>query len=178
MKIHNSYGTKDAYRWCIKNKYISRSLSEKDFRIIVNTINQYFQDRLLQGYDIKLPEMMGVIEIRKYKTHIGFEDGKLMTNMAVDWDKTLKLWYEDKESYDNRKLVRCDTKERFKIFYNKTKAKYNNKVFYRFSFTRDIRIKLKNIINNQGFDALLTYSKDGLYRCKCNSRQNKEEPAS
>lgn len=174
-KINNSYGLKDAYRWAIKNKYINRNITEANYRVIVNTINQYFQDRLLQGYDVKFPERMGVIEIRKYNTHISFEDGKLVTNMAVDWDKTLRLWYEDSEAYSKKTLVRCEAKERFKIFYNKRRAKYKNKDFYEFAPTRNIKIKLKNIIKDKGFDALLLYNDYGLHKCKCYSRQNKKE---
>lgn len=176
FKVHNSYGTKDAYRWAMKHRQIRRDLSETNFRVIINALNQSLQDQLLQGKDVNLPERMGRIEIRKYDTHVGFEDGKVVTNLSVDWDKTLRLWYEDKEAYMNRTLVRCETSERFKFMYCKGRAKYNNKIFYEFAPTRDIRLKLKEIINNQGFDALLLHDKNGLHRCKCHSRQNKEKP--
>jgi hypothetical protein len=176
FKVHNSYGTKDAYRWAMKHKQIRRDLSETNFRVIINALNQSLQDQLLQGKDIKLPESMGRIEIRKYTTFVGLEEGKIKTNLAIDWDKTLKLWYEDKDAYINKTLIRCETNEKFRIVYNKHKAKYNNKIFYDFTPTRDIKLKLKELINNQGFDALLLYSKNGLCRCKCHSGQNKEKP--
>jgi nucleoid DNA-binding protein len=170
FKVNNSYGIKDAYRWCIKHKQIDKSLSEKDFRIIINTINKSLQDQLLQGKDINLPERMGRIEIRKYPTYVGLEGDKIKTNLSVDWDKTLRLWFEDKEAYKNRTLVRCETKEKFKFIYNRRKAKYNNKSFYEFTPTRDLKLKLKEVINNQGFDALLLVDKNGLCKYKCSSR--------
>ena len=169
FRVNNSLGIKDAYRWCIKHRQIDKSISEKDFRIIINALNQSLQDQLLQGKDINLPERMGRIEIRKYQTYVGLEGGKIKTNLSVDWDKTLRLWFEDKEAYDNRTLIRCETKEKFKFIYNKSKAKYNNKVFYEFTSTRSLRLKLKELINNQGFDALLLVDKNGLHKCKCDS---------
>ena len=172
FKIHNSYGIKDAYRWCIKNKLFDKTISEKDFRVIINTLNLSLQDQLLQGKDIKLPEFMGRIEVRKYKTYVDFEEGKLVTNLKIDWDKTLRLWFEDKEAYNNKTLIRCETKEKFKIIYNKRKAKYNNKIFYEFTPTRDLKLKLKEKINNNSFDALLLRDRNGLHRYKRYSRQD------
>lgn len=169
FRVNNSLGIKDAYRWCIKHRQIDKSISEKNFRIIINALNKSLQDQLLQGRDINLPERMGRIEIRKYQTYVGLEGDKIKTNLSVDWDKTLRLWFEDKEAYDNRTLIRCETKEKFKFIYNKSKAKYNNKVFYEFTPTRSLRLKLKELINNQGFDALLLADKNGLHKCKCDS---------
>ena len=38
---------------------------------------------------------MGIIELRKYKSYIKEEDGKIKTNLPIDWDRTIRLWYED-----------------------------------------------------------------------------------
>ena len=51
---------------------------------------------------------------------------------------------------------------KFKFYYNKKKANYNNKIFYRFTPTRSLRLKLKEIIDKQGFDALLIGNVYGL----------------
>ena len=164
FKVNNSYGTKDAYRWAIKNRLIDRNISEKDYRKIINRLNQSLQDQLLSGKDMKLPCALGRIEVRKYETFVSLEGGKMRSNLAIDWDKTLRLWYEDKDAYDNRTLVRCEAKEKFVFMYCKSRANYKNKTFYEFTPTRDIKKKLKDIINNKGFDALLLYSKDGLHK--------------
>lgn len=168
FKVSNSYGARDAYRWGIKNKLFE--ISETDFRKIINTLNKALQDQLLQGKDIILPERLGRIEIRKYKTYVGLEGNKIKTNMSIDWQSTLKLWYEDEESCKNKVLIRCETPEKFKIIYNKSKAKYNNKTFYEFVPTRYLKTKLKELIINEGFDALLLWDKNGLYKHKCDSR--------
>lgn len=169
FKVNNSYGTKDAYRWCIKNRLIDKSLSETDFRKIINALNQLLQDQLMQGRDANLPELMGRIEIRKYGTFVGLEGDKIRTNLAVDWKRTLRLWFEDEESYNNKTLVRCETKEKFKFYYNRRLAKYKNKSFYEFTPTRSVKLRLKELINNQGFDALLFTDENGLHKYKCNS---------
>ena len=163
FEIRDSYGTKDAYRWCIKNRLINKSLSEKDFRIIINTLNQSFQDQLLQGKEAKLPASMGRIEVRKFNTFVGLEEGRIRTNRAVDWDRTLRLWYEDEESREAKTLVRCETDEKFKFYYNKKTATYNNKIFYDFTPARSLKLKLKELIDKQGFDALLIGKCYGLY---------------
>ena len=171
FKVHNSYGAKDAWRWMKKHKFldIGQEITEKQLRKIICGLNQTLQDQLLQGKDANLPELMGRIEIRKYHTFVGLEGNRIRTNLSVDWDKTLRLWFEDKEAYENKTLVRCETKEKFKFYYNKGKAKYKNKTFYEFTPTRDIKLKLKEIIDNQGFDALLFIDKNGLHKHKCDS---------
>jgi len=42
---------------------------------------------------------MGTIEIRKrtYSPRID-SDGKVILHAPIDWQKTLRLWYEDEES--------------------------------------------------------------------------------
>jgi len=42
---------------------------------------------------------MGTLEVRKRPTRVAIVDGKLVTNLPIDWDATLKLWYEDEESF-------------------------------------------------------------------------------
>lgn len=42
---------------------------------------------------------MGRLEIRKYDARITLQEGKVVTNLPIDWDKTLKLWSEDEEAY-------------------------------------------------------------------------------
>lgn len=157
FKVRDSNGTKEAWRWIKKNKWlnIGQPVTEREFGLIIKTINLYLQDQLLQGKDSVLPHRMGRIEIRKFKTTIAYRDGKLITNLPVDWEKTMKLWYEDKEAYKNRQLVRHEMKDRFTIYYNKHLALFKNKVFYQFSPTRAFKKRLAQSILNKGIDAPL-----------------------
>ena len=96
---------------------------------------------------------MGTIELRKYSPKIKIKDNKVKTTLPIDWDRTLKLWYEDQGSYKNKTLVRMNEKEVFKIFYNRNKANYNNKVFYDLRFMRGLKLKLKEKIKEGLIDA-------------------------
>lgn len=154
-KINNSLGVYDAYKYIRKNKWfnIGRPLTEKEFYSIIRTVNKYLIDSLLEGYSIKLPMSMGSLEIRKYIPFVGIKDNKLKETYPIDWNRTIKLWYENEEAYKNKTLVKVQNKEVFKIFYNRKSAKYNNKSFYELIPSRGVKDKLKEIIRDKGFDA-------------------------
>lgn len=56
-----------------------------------------------------------------------------------------------------KRLIRQETKEVFKVFYNKRRAEYPNKSFYQFHINREIKKGLKQKIKNGEIDALLIY---------------------
>lgn len=154
-KVTNSLGVYDAYKFIRKNKWfnIGRSLTEHEFYSIIRKVNDYLADNFIHGSDIKLPCRMGRIELRKYDARIAIDEGKVRTNLPIDWDKTLKLWYEDEESYKNKTLVKMEEKEIFKVYYNKQLADYNNQTFYEFSANRDLKRRLKRRIKEGKIDA-------------------------
>ena len=156
-KITNSVGVYDIYKGIRKNHWynIGRPLTEKEFYSIVRTVNTLIAEELSKGNDITLPQRMGVLEIRKYSPKITIKNGKVNAPLPIDWDKTLKLWYEDEESYNNKTLVKSDVKEVFRLIYNKTKADYTNKSFYELKFNREIKKKLKYNIKEGLIDAFL-----------------------
>ena len=154
-KINNSLGTYDAYKWIRKNKWcnIGRCLTEHEFYSIIRKVNDYLADSFLHGNDIKLPHRMGRLELRKYDARVTFDGEKVKTNLPIDWDKTLKLWYEDEEAYKEKTLVKVEEKEIFKVYYNKQLADYNNQVFYEFNVNRELKKRLKQRIKEGILDA-------------------------
>lgn len=156
-KIKNSNGVYDAYKWIRKNGWlnIGRPVTEHEFYTIIRQVNSHLVNSLLNGNDIELPHRLGTIELRKYKSKVSVQDGKVVTNLPVDWDRTLKLWSEDRESYTNKLLIRMEEKEIFKILYNKKKANYENKSFYVFEPNRNLKVRLKQRIKNKDVDAFL-----------------------
>ena len=156
-KIRGSYGVYDAYKWIRKNSWlnIGRCLTEHEFYSIIRKVNDYLADSFLHGNDIKLPHRMGRIELRKYDVRVSFDGEKVKTNLPIDWDKTLKLWYEDEESYKNKTLIKIPEKEVFKVYYNKNIANYVNKLFYQFNINRNIKTRLKLKIKNNELDAFI-----------------------
>lgn len=154
-KVKNSYGVYDGFKYYRKNKpkdkiYI---LSESQYFSIIRRINELFVDGLLKGEDVNLPCRFGRIELRKRKAGVFFDGNKLKSNLPIDWDKTLKLWYEDEEAYKNKTLVKIEEKEIYKLYYNRNLAEYTNKTFYQFNFNRDLKRKLKVSIKEDGIDA-------------------------
>lgn len=151
-KITASLGMREAFRYYTKK---SKALNEKDFRRVIRYINSILQESLASGEDINLPCRMGRLELRKFKTSVSFKDGKMITNLPIDWDETLNLWYEDKESFKTKRKVRMEVPEVFRVYYKKSTANYNNKSFFTFKVNRDLKQKLKTNIINKKVDAFL-----------------------
>jgi nucleoid DNA-binding protein len=151
-KITASLGMREAFRYYTKK---SKALDEKEFRRIIRYVNNLLQESLACGEDINLPCRMGRLELRKFKTSVSFKDGKIITNLPIDWDETLNLWYEDKESFKEKRKVRMEVPEVFRVYYKKSTANYNNKSFFTFKVNRDLKQKLKTNIINKKVDAFL-----------------------
>ena len=155
-KVRNSNGIYDAYKWIRKNKWlnIGRPLTEHEFYTIIRQVNNELAYSLIRGDDINLPNRMGRLELRKYDAKIRVDsNNKVITNLPIDWDRTLKLWSEDEEAYKKRILIKMEEKEIFKVFYNKKSANYENKSFMQFDVNRDIKRSLTQQIKNRAVDA-------------------------
>lgn len=151
-KITSSLGMREAFRYYTKK---SKNLDEKTFRKVIRCINSILQESLASGEEIALPCRMGRLELRKFKTFVSFKDGKMITNLPIDWDETLNLWYEDNVSYLKKVKVRMEIPEVFRVYYKKSKSNYNNKSFFTFKAGRDLKQKLKTNIINKKVDAFL-----------------------
>jgi hypothetical protein len=155
FKISGSLGVYDAYKYIRKNKWfnIGKPISESLFYSIIRKMNKKFADAFVKGYDIVFPNRMGTIELRKWEPSYKIVNGKIKASFKVDWDKTIKLWYEDEEAYKNRTLIKMQEEEIFKIIYNRVKADYTNKTFMYFTPVRDLKLRIKEKIKNKEIDA-------------------------
>ena len=156
-KVKNSYGVYDGFKYYRKNrpkehKYV---LTESQYFSIIRRVNELLGEALINGEDVTLPYRLGRLEIRKYEARITTDGKKVRTNLPIDWDRTLKLWYEDKESYKNKTLIKAEEKEIYKIYYNRNVAEYKNKSFYTFSLNRNLKRKLKQNIKDRKIDAFI-----------------------
>ena len=155
-KITNSLGVYDAYKYIRKNKWfdIGRSLTEHEFYQIIRRINNYLAEELVNGNDITFPNRMGKLELRKRNSlPVIDKNGSLKVTYAIDWDSTLKLWYDDEEAFNSKTLVKLPEKNIFRVRYNKDTANYKNKSFMEFQVNRDIKTRLKQKIKNNEIDA-------------------------
>lgn len=154
-KIRNSYGVYDAYKYYrrTKPKESKYVLTESQYFAIIRAVNLQLKDNLLQSKDVVLPSRMGSLELRKRAPSTKIVDGKLVSSLPIDWDRTLRLWAEDEEAYTDRVLIRLEEKEVFSILYNKKNCNYNNKTFYQFNVNKSLRQELKKLIKQHEIDA-------------------------
>lgn len=156
-RVRNSVGIYSGFKYYRKNrpkdhKYV---LTESQYFSITRRVNDILANMLISGEDVQFPHMMGRLEIRKNdrKVKIG-ANGEVITNLPIDWDKTLRLWYEDDEARLAKTLVRVEEREIFKVYYNRGKANYNNKSYYEFSVNRDLKKRLKQRIKEGKIEAM------------------------
>lgn len=159
-KVRNSYGVYDYYKFYRKNKPKDKKyvLSESQYFAIIRRINEALAELFIHGKEIKFPARMGTLELRKtLKTPKLTAEGKVVFHTVIDWDKTIKLWYEDPESLQKKTLVRQESKEIYKSFYNKTNANYKNKSYFIFKVGKEVRRALSKNIKKGIIDAFLVY---------------------
>lgn len=158
-KIRNSIGIYDIYKMLRKNKWlnIGRPLIEHEFYTIIRQVNNNIADNIKKGNTIKLPSFMGTFEIVKYKSSIKFENGKLKTNLPIDWNRTLELWENDKEAFRDKTVLRHELDYIYKLKYNPYKARFNNKAIFQFKFIRDIKQGISKELQKGNIDAILKY---------------------
>ena len=164
-KVRNSLGVGAAYLYVQSNKWfnIGHPIKESLFQQIIRGVNSQLALELAEGRNVVFPLNMGTLEVRKSDRFVRFNNGKIETNYRINWDKTLELWAEDKEAYNERKLIRdVDSKERYTIFYNRKTANYENKSYFQFRPNRGIIVTLGQNIKHGYIDA---YSKYGNALC-------------
>lgn len=156
FRIKNSWGVYDVYKHMRKNHWydIGRPLKEKEYYAIVRQVNALLAEELKLGHTVKLPCEMGVLELRKHTAGVSIVDGKLKNTYPIDWDGTSRLWYENEEEREKKTLLRIEDPMVYYIKYCEDKAKYKNKVFYRFQVNRFIKRDLKDNIKKGITDTL------------------------
>lgn len=152
-KIKNSITTQEIYKQ-IKKQKLSK-INSKDFYAIIREVNKQICKELIKGKEIEFPNKMGSLELRKAPKRIQFENGKLKTNLPIDWKKTLELWYEDEQAKEKKVLVRFDIDYVFKLIYNSNKASFNNKTFFQFRPHRQLKQLIAKECQSDNIDALL-----------------------
>lgn len=155
-KVRGSWGVYDSYKHIRKNKWydIGRPLKEGEFYSIIRKVNDIFADEVSKGETVVFPSRMGKLELRKSERGVSIVGGKLKVTYPVDWEGTLRLWYEDEEARRNKTLLRNENRWIYHVRYNKHDATYENKTFYEFTLNRFIKKALKDNIIKGGIDTL------------------------
>lgn len=153
--VTGSVGVYDIYKRIRKGKWagIESPVTEREFYSVIRTVSGIMAERLSEGKEVILPHRMGSLDIRKYRPVLRIRDGRLVNRLPVDWKRTLELWSSDTESLERRTLVRHESREVFKLVYDKSRANYNNKSFMEFRFNRNIKKALRDNIRDNKIDA-------------------------
>lgn len=155
-KIRSSWGVYDAYKDIRKEKWfnIGRPVKEKEFYAIIRSMNNILADKIANGETIVFPARMGKIELRKMEKGATIVNGKLRVTYPVNWEETIRLWFEDEEARKNKTLLRDENKYVYRTKYGKYNATYENKIFYQFVLNKKIKKALKENINKGIIDSL------------------------
>lgn len=154
--VTHSFGVYDAYKKARKHGWydIGRPVTEKEFYAIVRGVNLLLAKEIAMGKSVVFPERMGRLELRKNQAGVSIVDGKLRNTYPIDWNKTLNLWYEDKQAYHDKLLIRDPQSVIFHVKYCKYEATYENKTFYKFALNTKIKQGLKENIKKGKIDTL------------------------
>lgn len=165
QKVTNSYGVRDAFRYIRGNNWfnIGRPLDEKMFSSIVKSVNRLLAQNILNSIEVRFPYKMGALVVRKNPRKVWIKDGQIRTNLIIDWNATLHLWYNDKEAKQNKTLVRREAQNLFKIKYDKAKTDYQNAWIYDFRPTRELKVLLQKKAAEGKLDGFLNNRYDKEY---------------
>lgn len=156
FKITDSWGIYDAYKKIRKQGWydIGRPLKEHEFYSIVRKVNDLLAENIANGETVTFPCRMGKLELRREPRGVSIVQDKLKISYPVNWEDTLRLWYEDAEARKNNILLRFENKEVYRTKYCKFDATYENKTFYEFALNRFIKRALKKNIDKGKIETL------------------------
>lgn len=155
--ITHCLGARDAWKWLRKNKWHKTKgtpVSQALYGSIIDAVNQFLVEQLLEGHEIELPQRMGSFYLASVPAKVAFEGGKMKNNYRTDWLKTLQLWHEDEEARNSHKRIKRIQNDIFFIKYDKTKANFTNKRFYIFRANRSLVKKVGEAIETHGVQAV------------------------
>lgn len=149
-RITNSFGIYDAFKFYRKNKLPDKKfvLTDSEYYEINRKCTQYLLEHLLRYSKVPLPLKFGDIELRSRALEGPKIDewGRYINKAPIDWDATLKLWFEHEDARVNKILVRSNTKEITRILYLKRNAKYKHQRYVLFQPARSIKLLLKSLL--------------------------------
>ena len=153
--VNNSYGVYDYYKYYRHNRPKDRSyykMNEYQYYKLIRTVNEYLIDLLFKDSRVSLPNHLGEIIIRKSAITVKIENGKVKTNRPINWEATIRLWFEDPEAERNKTLVRWEPDELYGIEYKKNGAIFPNKSFYDLQILRRIKQRLSSLLAEKTYD--------------------------
>ena len=146
QKMTNSYAKYDYWRYYSHNKPKGKKfiMSSSAFYKIIEAVSVEFATLFATTGELHLPNGMGRLEMSAFESEPKLDaNGNLKFNAPIDWNSTLKLWYEDKEAREEKIVIRSSRRIALKCSYNKFKANYKNKTNMKFDLSRPLQIQMR-----------------------------------
>lgn len=141
---HHSITRRDIAR-AIKRKYFGQEryykIHEHDINLVISRIMELKAEELFKNGYVNIDKDFGTIELWSYTRGNKFEC------MPISWGKTLDLWLDNPKAKAEKKLVRVITNEDGYVFKWK-RGKIKNISYFSFKPTRALRVKLKELLDN------------------------------
>lgn len=141
FKVQNSWGVYDYFKYYRRTKPAGSKwvLTDGQFYRLFRGVNKLLAQELEKTGHLSLPYNMGELFVLQKKTRSFIVNGKVRTNRYVDWDETLKLWYEDDDARKRKCLIYKDVPQKSVIKFSKKAAMFSNKSYYEFTINRFLR---------------------------------------
>lgn len=144
-QISHCLGVRDAWKWVRKNYWEDLNKVPCDASLyskIVNTVNLFLVNQLLEGHYIQFPHQMGGLKLTSRAIKIALEGDVVKNNYPVDWKKTLRYWYEDTQAREAKQCIKRIQKRKYFIRYVRFGTFYKNRRLYTFRINRSLAKKL------------------------------------
>lgn len=139
--IKNSVGVRQGFLFLQKRKWkdVGQPLTEKQFQQIIRSVDKALSNIFIDKKVLTFPYGMGVLEARSTSTAARYNaEGKLIIPKPINWDATLKLWFEDPEARASKTLIRSLQPSKIVIVYEKPEGPLVNKNYFTFYPNREI----------------------------------------
>lgn len=144
----NYSNLRDSYK--LYKREEQNPIDVKTYLLIVNGFMKFLIGKLLSKGQINIPERLGTLQIIGKKVKVRMEDGEIK-GLAPDWANTKKLWEEDSNARQSKKLVYHFNENtngvRYRFFWSKGRVLVSNKTLYTLKMTRTNKRALSKLVN-------------------------------
>jgi hypothetical protein len=143
--INHCLGVRDAWKWVRKNHWEDLNgipCDPSTYSKIINSINLFLVNQLLEGHYIQFPHQMGGLKLTSKTTKIALEGGVVKNDYPIDWKRTLRYWYEDSQAREAKQCIKRIQRRKYFIRYVRHGTFYKNRKLYSFRINRSLIKKL------------------------------------
>lgn len=138
-------GTIDMWEdFCDTNRDIAMKRAE--YVKIAVGFNLFIAQKVLEGYDVYLPNGLGYLGIRGMHNNPQIDAKGEIKGLPVDWGETKKLWRFDPVAKAKKKFIYNFNEHTngviYTIHWHKENVEIPNRSIYSFRISRDIRAKM------------------------------------